>query len=155
MPEALQREGPRYRVALIVLPSKLMQKVQKVAYPCFAVEAVLHICLMRDSVVVIVLSSYIVLVVLVVGLHAPLLDLEEVVLVLLAADRGPVVALAPRTFIVVLRLETRTQCHLHSLVSSFEPCYNWIYFDLLLGCFLSALRLVLRSACLLFLSVLA
>ena len=110
---------------------------------------------MRDSVVVVVLGSLIVLVVLVVGLHAPLLDLEEVELVLLAADRGPVVALAPRTLIVVLRLETRTQCHLHSLMSSFKLCYDWIYFDLLLGCFLSALRFVLRSACLLFLSVLA
>ena len=142
-------------MALIVMPLAMIGKVEEDAYPCFAVEAVLHICLMRDSVVVIVLGSDIVLVVLVVGLHAPLLDLEEVELVLLAADRGPVVALAPRTLIVVLRLETRTQCHLHSLMSSFKLCYDLIYFDLLLGCFLSALRFALRSTCLLFLSVLA
>ena len=123
-------------------------------YPCFAVEAVLHICLMRDSVVVVRLGL-VVLVVLVAGLHASSLLNEEAEPVLLAADRRPVVALAPRTLVVVLRLETRTQCHLHSLMSTFKLCYDLVYFELLLGCFLSALRFVLRSACLLFLSVLA
>ena len=104
-----------------LLPMILLGETRKrgggETYPCFAVEAVLHICLMRDSVVVVRLGL-VVLVVLVVGLHASSLLNEEAEPVLLAADRRPVVALAPRTLVVVLRLETRTQCHLQSSQSS-------------------------------------
>ena len=68
---------------------------------------------MGDSVVVIAVDE--VLIVGVVGLHAPFLDLEEVELVFLAPNRRAIVALPPIAVILVLSLETRTQCHLKSL----------------------------------------
>ena len=67
----------------------------------------------------VIISLRLVVLVVLVGLHASLLDLEQVELVLLIANpRRAVAALAPTAVVVVLRLETRTQCHLQSSQSS-------------------------------------